>query len=88
VRFSYPRRCLGALLTFVIVVGVESTGAVAPASAVGSASPLTDPHKIEQLAAHAYVWGLPAEFVYRFANYSELVTAPRNTLGGGNAAAA
>lgn len=36
--------------------------------------------RIEKLAAAAYVWGLPAEFMYRFANYNELVTAPVNTL--------
>jgi hypothetical protein len=71
-----------------LVVGAISAAVLAPSSAVGSVSPLTDPHKIEQLAAHAYVWGLPAEFVYRFGNYSTLVTAPRNTLGGGKAAAA
>ena len=51
-------------------------------------SPLTDPAKIEALAAGAYVWGVAPEFVYRFSNYNELVTAPRNTLGGGNAPAA
>ena len=41
-----------------------------------------------ELAAGAYVWGVAPEFVYRFSNYNELVTAPRNTLGGGNAPAA
>jgi hypothetical protein len=56
--------------------------------AVGSVSPLTDPAKIETLAAGAYVWGVAPEFAYRFSNYNELVTAPRNTFGGGNAPAA
>jgi hypothetical protein len=56
--------------------------------AVGSVSPLTDPAKIETLAAGAYVWGVAPEFAYRFSNYNELVTAPRNTFGGGNASAA
>jgi hypothetical protein len=65
-----------------------STGAVAPPVALGFVSPLTDPAKIQNLAADAYTWGLPAEFVYRFENYNDLVTAPRNTLGGGNVAAA
>lgn len=36
--------------------------------------------RIEKVAAAAYVWGLPAEFMYRFANYNELVTAPVNTF--------
>jgi hypothetical protein len=48
----------------------------------------TNPAKIQELAAGAYVWGVAPELVYRFANYNELVTAPRNTLGGGNAPAA
>lgn len=76
------------MLALAMVVGVISTGVLAPASAAGAVSPLTNPQKIEKLAAHAYVWGLPAEFVYRFGNYSALVTASRNTLGGGKAAAA
>ncbi|MFL5863750.1 MAG: DUF1254 domain-containing protein, partial [Solirubrobacteraceae bacterium] len=88
VRSSFARLRLGTILAFAAAVGVISMGLAAPASAVASASPLTDPHRIEPLAARAYVWGLPAEFVYRFGNYSALVTAPRNTLGGGRAAAA
>lgn len=43
---------------------------------------------IEELGAAAYVWGLPAEFVYRFGNYNDLMTAPRNTLAGGDGVAA
>ncbi len=35
------------------------------------------PAKIQKLAADAYIWGVAPEFVYRFANYNELVTAPR-----------
>ena len=54
----------------------------------GPASPLTDPDKISDLAADAYEWGLPAEFVYRFGKYNYLATAKRNTLGGGSQAAA
>ena len=87
-RLSYSRHRHRTMTALALVVGAISAAVVAPSSAVGSVSPLTDPHKIEQLAAHAYVWGLPAEFVYRFGNYSALVTAPRNTLGGGKAAAA
>ena len=87
-RLSYSRHRHRTMTALALVVGAISAAVLAPSSAVGSVSPLTDPHKIEQLAAHAYVWGLPAEFVYRFGNYSTLVTAPRNTLGGGKAAAA
>ena len=63
VQVSVWRHRFGAMRALAAVVGAISTGALAPSSAVGSVSPLTDPHKIEQLAAHAYVWGLPAEFV-------------------------
>ena len=87
-RLSYSRHRHHAMTALALVVGAISAAVLAPSSAFGSVSPLTDPHKIEQLAAHAYMWGLPAEFVYRFGNYSTLVTAPRNTLGGGKAAAA
>jgi hypothetical protein len=87
-RVSVLRYRFGAMLALAAVVGLISMGSLAPASAVGSVSPLTDPVKIEKLAAHAYVWGLPAEFVYRFENYNDLVTAPRNTLGGGHLPAA
>ncbi len=54
----------------------------------GPASTLTDPDRIRALAAKAYRWGLPAEFVYRFSRFNYLATAPRNELGGGRAAAA
>lgn len=54
----------------------------------GPTSTLTDPARIRSLAAKAYRWGLPAEFVYRFSRYNYLATAPRNKLGGGRAAAA
>ena len=87
-RLSYSRDRHRTMTALALVVGAISAAVPVTPSAVGSVSPLTDPHKIEQLAAHAYVWGLPAYFVYRFGNYSTLVTAPRNTLGGGKAAAA
>jgi hypothetical protein len=50
--------------------------------AVVETPPVQSPRleKIERVAAAAYVWGLPTEFMYRFANYNELVTAPVNTL--------
>src|SRR5262249_48999243 len=43
---------------------------------------------IEKLAAAAYVWGVAPAFVYRLSKYNELITAPINTLGGGDAPAA
>ena len=43
---------------------------------------------IRDLARDAYVWGLAPEFVYRFSNYQELVSAPVNTLKYGNNEAA
>lgn len=70
------------------LAGLILTGALSPSAALGSVSPLTNPAKIQKLAAGAYIWGVAPEFVYRFANYNELVTAPRNTLGGGRAPAA
>jgi hypothetical protein len=57
------------------VVGLIWTGALSASVAVGSVSPITNPATIQKLAEHAYVWGSPPEFVYRFANYNELVTA-------------
>jgi hypothetical protein len=54
----------------------------------GSASPLTNPARIEKLAKDAYIWGVAPEFIYRFSNYNELVTAPVNTFGGATEAAA
>ena len=82
-------RCRGvAILGLAAVVAVILTAPVAPALAVGYASPLTDPAKIQNLAAAAYVWGVAPEFVYRFEKYNDLVTAPRNALGGGFGAAA
>jgi hypothetical protein len=75
-------------LAMAAVVGPISMGALAPSVALGSVSPLTDPAKIQNLAAKAYIWGVAPEFVYRFSNYNELVTAPRNTFGGAGAAAA
>lgn len=61
---------------------------IAPGTALAQDSPLTDPAKIEQLAADAYTWGLAPEFVYRFEKYNNLMTAPTNSLGGGGAVAA
>ncbi len=44
--------------------------------------------RIQNLAKEAYIWGLAPEFVYRFEKYNDLVTAQRNTLGGGSGVAA
>ena len=85
-KILLTRHCVAA--TLVLAIGLISTGALAPSVAIGSVSPLTDPAKIEKLAKDAYIWGVAPEFVYRFANYNELVTAPVNTFGGAGAAAA
>ena len=77
-----------AMLGLAAVVALVLTGAVAPSIAVGYVSPLTNSKGIQRLAADAYVWGSAPEFVYRFEKYNDLVTAPRNTLGGGKTAAA
>jgi len=80
VRLSHHR--LGAMRALAAVIALMSTGALVPSGARASVSRLTDPAKIQKLAARAYAWGLAPEFVYRFENYNDLVTAPRNTLGG------
>ena len=87
-QVSVWRLRFGAMFAVVVVVGAISAGALAPSSAAGSVSALTDPGKIQKLAATAYVWGVAPELVYRLGNYNELVTAPRNTLGGGTVPAA
>jgi hypothetical protein len=80
------RNRFGAMIAVAVVAGL--IGVLSSSTALGSVSRLTNPAKIQNLAANAYVWGLPAEFVYRFKNYNTLVTAPLNALGGGSAAAA
>ena len=85
-RLSYHRWV--AMLALAAVIALISTGALVPSAARGSVSPLTSPAKIRKLAAAAYVWGSPAEFVYRFLKYNTLVTAPLNALGGGSSSAA
>ena len=77
-----------ATLVLAAAAGLISTGALAASAALAPISPLTDPAKIQKLAEDAYIWGVAPEFIYRFANYNELVTAPVNTLGGAEAVAA
>lgn len=36
--------------------------------------------QIRTLAAEAYIWGLAAEFTYRFAKYNTIINAPMNAL--------
>lgn len=75
-----------------LVLAAAGVLAVAPAmssaSPAPSPSPVTSPTAITALAAEAYVWGVAPEFVYRFAKYNELATAPVNTLKYGATAAA
>jgi hypothetical protein len=82
------RHRLAARLVLGAVVGLIWTGALGASVAVGSVSPITNPARIQKLAARAYIWGIAPEFVYRFANYNELVTAPVNTFGGAGGVAA
>jgi hypothetical protein len=80
------RNRLGGLIAVAGVAGLM--GVLSSSTALGSVSPLTNPAQIQKLAAAAYVWGVPAEFVYRFEHYNDLVTAPRNALGGESVPAA
>src|SRR4051794_9236848 len=62
--------------------GLAPTAGISPAAEVASHASTGGQirlAKIQKLAELAYVWGLPAEFVYRFSNYNQLVTAPINT---------
>ena len=88
VKVPLSRYRAWAMLALTAVAGLISTGALVPSLARGSVSPLTDPAKIQKLAAAAYIWGVAPEFVYRFSKYNELVTAPRNTFGGAGGVAA
>ena len=59
------------------------TAGISPAAEVASqvsAGRLARLAKIETLGKLAYIWGLPAESVYRFSRYNQLVTAPLNTF--------
>jgi hypothetical protein len=79
------RRRVGTTLTSATVVCLISTALLAPAMATGR---VPSGKRIQNLAKEAYIWGLAPEFVYRFEKYNDLVTAPRNTLGGGSGVAA
>jgi hypothetical protein len=63
--------------------GLVPTAGISPAAEVAShvsTGRLARLAKIETLGELAYTWGLPAESVYRFSKYNQLVTAPLNTL--------
>jgi hypothetical protein len=85
VKVWLSRRRVGATLTSATVVCLISTGLLAPAMASGR---VPSDKRIQNLAKEAYIWGLAPEFVYRFEKYNDLVTAKRNTLGGGSGVAA
>jgi hypothetical protein len=80
------RHGLAALVASAAVAALISTPA--EARTTDSPSRLTDPAQIETLAADAYKWAVASEYVYRFENYNNLVTAPVNAWGGGQTAAA
>ena len=83
-KVSVWRGRFGVVLAVATVGAAISAGADARSVAGGSRSPLTNPAAIQKLAANAYAWGLAPEFVYRFENYNDLVSGPRNTLAGAN----
>ncbi len=88
VRVLLSRYPLLAILVSAAVIGVMSASSLARPTAVRRVSPLTNPERIQKLAAYAYIWGVAPDFVYRFSRYNDLVTAPFNTFGGAAAAAA
>jgi len=54
-----------------------------PAAAVAAATPPQPKAsllQIQSLAAEAYIWGLAAEFTWRFAKYNTTISAPINAL--------
>src|SRR4051812_29852841 len=67
------------------IAGISPAAEVASHASTGRPARLA---KIETLAKLAYIWGLPAESVYRFSRYNQLVTAPLNTLAYNQAPAA
>ena len=81
VKVWLSRRRVGPALISATVVCLLSTGFLAPAMASGR---VPSAKRIQNLAKEAYIWGLAPEFVYRFEKYNDLVTARRNTLGGGS----
>ena len=80
---SLSRRRVGTTLTVATIVCLVATAIAAPAGAR-----VPSVKRIQNLAKNAYIWGLAPEFVYRFEKYNDLVTTPRNTLGGGSGVAA
>lgn len=81
---SLSRRRAGTTLTLAAIVGLVFAGVLAPSMASGRVPSVA---RIHDLAEDAYIWGLAPEFVYRFEKYNDLVTARRNTLGGGSGVA-
>jgi hypothetical protein len=84
VNLWLSRRHVGTTLTLAVVCLI-STGVLAPSIASGRVPSV---QRIQNLAKNAYIWGLAPEFVYRFEKYNDLVTTPRNTLGGASGLAA
>lgn len=64
------------------VASLALAGMLGAAVAAPSSDPRTPRRieKIKRLAAEAYVWGLAAEFTYRFTQYNTIVNTPINTL--------
>ena len=79
------RRALPKFAVIVLAVAGVMALAVPAASAAPSADRLGT---IRRLAAEAYVWGLAAQFTYRFATYNTTISAPINALTYGKSPAA
>jgi hypothetical protein len=79
---------VGSRLSLAAALGTIALAALAPTASARARTVITSPARIEKLAANAYLWGVAPEFVYRFANYNELITAPRNHFGGPSAVGA
>ena len=83
-HISLSRRRFRMTLTPAAIACLIAAAALSPSMA-GARVPSDE--RIQNLAQQAYIWGLAPEFVYRFEKYNDLVTAKRNTLGGGDGVA-
>ena len=76
--FSSLRGKLSLVVASLAMVGLLGTALAAPPPSAPQG--VRNLEKIKRLAAEAYVWGLAAEFTYRFTQYNTIVNTPINTL--------
>lgn len=73
-----------AIASIALLGGLAVSGQpIAPVFSAGTAQAAESEDrlvKIRNLAAEAYIWGLAAEFTYRFAKYNTTISAPMNAL--------